>query len=523
MTAIRTKPSLASHTEHHINAKLPWKHKQRLLAGVATLALLTAGSVYTVSAQTTPGGTVFGAGPSARAPAEPTAVPGFVDLVAAVRPAVVSVRVKARAAINSINDGDEDNPFEGTPFEKFFKDYRGPDGQHMLPKGGRRTRPLVQGQGSGFFISPDGYIVTNNHVVDHAVKVEVLTDSGATYDAKVIGTDARSDLALIKVDGRTDFDYVKLANATPKIGEWVVAMGNPFGLGGTVTAGIVSAEGRDIGSGPYDDYIQIDAPVNRGNSGGPTFNLKGEVIGVNTAIYSPSGGSVGIAFDIPASTVANIIPQLQKRGYVARGWLGVQIQPVTKEIADSLGLKSATGALVAEPQPGGPAARAGLKSGDVITSIDAAEVTDGRALARRIAALGPNKAVTLHVIRDGKTQTIDVKLGQLADQKTRKASGDDGSRDQFGSLGLALAPASQVEGAGEQGLAVVAVDPSGKAAEFGIMPGDIILRAGNTAVSSPHDLAAAMSHAKAAGRKNTLLVVKHDKADRFVAVPVALG
>jgi len=197
-------------------------------------------------------------------------------------------------------------------------------------------------------------------------------------------------------------------------------MGNPFGLGGTVTAGIVSAQGRDIGSGSYDDYIQIDAPVNRGNSGGPTFNLKGEVIGVNTAIYSPSGGSVGIAFDIPAATVASVIPQLQKSGHVTRGWLGVQIQPVTEEVADSLGLKAAAGALVAEPQPGSPAAAAGLKPGDIITNVDGNEVKDPRDLARRIASLGPNKSVDLRVMRNGKEHSIRLKLGQLADAETRR-------------------------------------------------------------------------------------------------------
>src|SRR5215831_7136566 len=273
------------------------KFKRRLLAGVATVALLAAGSAYTLhaySADAHLGGTPFGASSAARVPATPISLPGFADLVTAVRPAVVSVRVNADDAAHQVADGDDSNPFEGTPFEKYFRDFRGPNGQ-----------------GSGFFISPDGYIVTNNHVVDHAVKVEVLTDSGATFDAKVIGTDAKSDLALIKVEGHTDFPFVKLAAATPQIGEWVVAMGNPFGLGGTVTAGIVSAHGRDIGSGPYDDYIQIDAPVNRGNSGGPTFNLKGEVIGVNTAIYSPSGGSVGVGFDIPAAIAKDVIARLK--------------------------------------------------------------------------------------------------------------------------------------------------------------------------------------------------------------------
>src|SRR5262252_7454538 len=401
------------------------KFKRRLLAGVATVALLAAGSAYTMgaySADAHRSGSPFGASSAARAPATQITLPGFADLVTAVRPAVVSVRVKAESAAHQTADSDDGDALE--PFDKFFKEFRGPNGQRMEP-GQEGRRQFVRGQGSGFFISQDGYIVTNNHVVDHAVKVEVIADSGATFDAKVIGTDAKSDLALIKVDGHGDFPFVKLADSTPKIGEWVVAMGNPFGLGGTVTAGIVSAQDRDIGSGPYDNYIQIDAPVNRGNSGGPTFNLKGEVIGVNTAIYSPSGGSVGIAFDVPASTVASVIPQLQKHGHVVRGWLGVNIQPVTKEIADSLGLKTPMGALVSDPQSGGPAARAGLKSGDVIVRVDASEIKDPRELARKIAGMGPGTAVALSIIRDGNEQTINLKLGELADQKLRKTSSDE--------------------------------------------------------------------------------------------------
>lgn len=527
MTNIPTESDVPAATARRGIGAVQSKFKRHLLGGVAVLALLASGSVYSVraySADTLLGGNPFGASSAARAPTTPMVMPGFTDLVTAVKPAVVSVRVKADAAAHPVADRDDGNPMEGTPFEKFFKDFRGPNGQGMMPnQRGRQPRQFVQGQGSGFFVSADGYIVTNNHVVDHAVKVEVLTDSGASFDAKVIGTDAKSDLALIKVDGHTDFAFVKLADASPKIGEWVVAMGNPFGLGGTVTAGIVSAQGRDIGSGPYDDYIQIDAPVNRGNSGGPTFNLKGEVIGVNTAIYSPSGGSVGIAFDIPASTVASVIPQLQKNGHVVRGWLGVQIQPVTREIADSLGLKAAVGALVAEPQAGGPAAKAGLKSGDVIASVDAVEVKDPRDLARKIAAMGPNKAVALSIIRDGKEQTVNLKLGQLNDQTVRKASADDRGGHQLSSLGLTLAPAAEVEGAGEKGLAVVGVDPSGKAAELGFQQGDIILKAGNKAVSRPEDLTAAMSEAKAAGRKNALLMVKREQADLYVAVPVVVG
>jgi serine protease Do len=501
----------------------PSTTRKRLLAGVATLALLAAGSGYTLHAYSAEpnAGHPFGAPSSARAPAAPATMPGFTDLVSAVKPAVVSVRVKADAAAHQIAHGTEGNPFEGTPFERFFKEFRGPNGEGMMPGlGGRQQPQLVQGQGSGFFISPDGYAVTNNHVVDNAVQVEVVTDAGTSFDAKVVGTDPKTDLALIKVDGRTDFPYVKLTDAKPKIGEWVVAMGNPFGLGGTVTAGIVSAEGRDIGSGPYDDYIQIDAPVNRGNSGGPTFNLRGEVIGVNTAIFSPSGGSVGIAFDIPASTVADVIPQLQHNGHVVRGWLGVQIQPVTQEIADSLGLKSASGALVTEPQSGSPAAKAGLKSGDVITAVNSVEVKDPHGLARQIAAVGPHKGVTLDIVRDGKMQTVNVNLGELAERNARKASVEDHGRHQLGHLGLTLAPAADVAGAGDKGLVIVNVDPNGKGAELGFQQGDVILKAGSKDLTDAADLTAAMSEAKAAGRKSTLVMVSRDHSDRYVAVPV---
>jgi serine protease Do len=502
--------TMSTNVHHHaIRSQL----QRRLLTCTAVVALLAAGSGYALHAHSAEG-SPFGTPSAARVPAAPSVMPGFADLVSAVKPAVVSVRIRA-VAVDRF--GGQESPFEGTPFEKFFKDFRkgfpGPNGQGQ-------PKQFVQGQGSGFFISPDGYIVTNNHVVDSAAKVEVTTDSGATFDAKVVGIDPKTDLALIKVDGHNDFPFVRLADAKPKVGEWVVAMGNPFGLGGTVTAGIVSAEGRDIGSGPYDDYIQIDAPVNRGNSGGPTFNLKGEVIGVNTAIYSPSGGSVGIAFDVPASTVASVIPQLQKAGHVVRGWLGVQIQPVTQDIADSLGLKSAVGALVANPQPGSPAAEAGLKSGDVITRIDSADIKDARDLARRIAAMEPHKDVTLSIIRGGKEQAVKVTLGRLAEQNVRKASADDRSEHTLGSLGLTLAPAAEVEGAGEKGLAIVNVDPDGKAAELGLQRGDVIRKAGSRDLVSPADLGTAMAEARAAGRKHTLVMVSRNHTDRYVALPV---
>ena len=286
---------------------------------------------------------------------------GFADIVEKVKPAVISVRVKIDQPANS-SGGDDASPFPpGSPFEKFFRQF----GMPSMPNG----HEIITGQGSGFFISSDGYAVTNNHVVQNAENVQVTTDDGKTFKAKVIGTDPRTDLALIKIDGN-NFPYVKLADTTPRVGDWVLAVGNPFGLGGTVTAGIVSARGRDIGAGPYDDFIQIDAPVNKGNSGGPTFDVDGNVIGVNTAIFSPSGGSVGIAFAIPADTVKSVIAQLRDKGSVTRGWIGVQIQSVTPDIADSMGLKQATGALVSEPQKDSPAAKAGIASGDVITSVN---------------------------------------------------------------------------------------------------------------------------------------------------------
>jgi serine protease Do len=448
--------------------------------------------------------------------------PNFADLVERVRPAVVSVRVKIDGGgdiaqvFGDQGQGGDQNPFEGTPFEKFFKKFgKGKPGD----KGGREHGPLAQAQGSGFFVSADGYIVTNNHVVDSAVEVEIVTDDDKTMTAKVIGTDPKTDLALIKVE-TSEHPYLKLAKSKPRIGEWVVAVGNPFGLGGTVTAGIVSAEGRDIGSGPYDDFIQIDAPVNKGNSGGPTFNLKGEVIGVNTAIFSPSGGSVGIAFDIPSTTVAQIIPQLKDGGKVDRAWLGVQIQPVTSDIAESIGLQVAKGALIAQPQADSPGAKAGLKAGDVITEVNSDEIADARDLARKIGNMKPGTTVKLSVYRDGKTEAVSVTLGELKDAKTQKASLKPEKADQLSALGLELMPANSVDGAGDEGVAVTGVDGSGKGADLGFAVGDVILKVGGKSVATPKDLTAAMADLKSSGKKSALYLVKRNDEQRFVLVPV---
>ena len=319
---------------------------------------------------------------------------GFADIVEKVKPAVISVRVKVDGGQQTTGLGDNEVP---PGLREFFRRFGMPDMPNGSPKGQNHGHNIITGQGSGFFISADGYAVTNNHVVEKAESVQVTTDDGKTHTAKVIGTDPRTDLALIKVEGGP-FPYVKLSDKSPRIGDWVLAVGNPFGLGGTVTAGIVSARGRDIGASAYDDFIQIDAPVNKGNSGGPTFDTDGNVIGVNTAIFSPSGGSVGIAFAIPADTVNSVISQLKEHGSVTRGWIGVQIQPVTQDIADSLGLKKAEGALVAEPQADSPAKKAGIEAGDVITAVDGKQVKDARDLAKKIGALAPKTSVKLAIL-----------------------------------------------------------------------------------------------------------------------------
>jgi serine protease Do len=340
-------------------------------------------------------------------------VPSFADVIEQVKPAVVAVKVKVQNV--AARDDDNDNPGlstpdlpPGHPMERFFRQFR--DGQRGdRSERGQRPRQFGQSLGSGFFISADGYVVTNNHVIDKASEVQVTMDDGKTLDAKVIGTDPKTDLALLKVEG-SDFPYVRLAGRKARIGDWVVAIGNPFGLGGTVTAGIVSAQHRDIGAGPYDDFIQIDASVNKGNSGGPTFNLSGEVVGVNTAIFSPSGGNVGIAFAIPASTVDQIVTALKDKGSVTRGFIGVQMQPVTKEIAEAIGLKEPRGALVAEAIKDGPAAKAGIKTGDTILAVDGEPIKEAKDLSRKVAQVAPGKSLSITLYRDGKERSVTLEV-----------------------------------------------------------------------------------------------------------------
>ena len=457
---------------------------------------------------------------SPNAAAQAPAVPNFVDLVQAVKPAVVSVRVKSDVTPQVSSGDGGTNPFEGTPFEPFFRQFS-PPGQGESDQGLRHR--YVQAQGSGFFISAEGHIVTNNHVVANAVQLQIVRDDGAVLDAKVIGTDPKTDLALLKVEGKNAFPFVTFADDLPKTGEWVIAMGNPFGLGGTVTAGIVSAMGRDIGSGPYNDFLQIDAAVNRGNSGGPTFDMNGRVIGVNTAIYSPSGGSVGIAFDIPATTVKPVIAQLKERGFVERGWIGVQVQPVTKEIADGLGMKETEGALVSGTQPDSPAAKVGLKVGDVITTLNGSKVKDARDLARQVAGMAPNSPVQIGFLRDGNEQTAQVTIAQLQDQPKpkRETPPQSGANPQSSRLGIAVAPAARVMGIGEQGVAIIRVDPSGKGAEAGLRPGDVIVQLGGKDISSPEEVTRAFDAATAQKKQHVLALVRREDREMFIALPTS--
>jgi serine protease Do len=452
-------------------------------------------------------------------PAPAQIAPGsFADVVDRVSPAVVSVKVKITEDIAD-SDGPQTMPNipKGDPLERFFRQF----GENGMP---HQAHPRTgMAQGSGFFISADGYIVTNNHVVEHATDVQVTMQDGTIVPAKVIGTDKKTDLALLKVNGGDKpYAYVPWSDHSPRVGDWVIAVGNPFGLGGTVTAGIVSARGRDIGAGHYDDFLQIDAPVNRGNSGGPTFNTEGQVVGVNTAIFSPSGGSVGIGFAIPAEVAKDVVASLKTNGSVARGWIGIQIQPVTSDIADSLGLKSTKGALVAEPQKGSPAIQAGIKSGDVITAVNGDQVDGPRELARKIASMGPDKKVDLTIWRDGGEKTIGMTLGSLPNEKEADAGPStqpsDTAHSKLASLGVELAPAASMAGAGKDGVVISDLDPDGVAAQKGMKVGDVILDVGGKTVSKPADVTAAIDDAKKSGHKAVLMRVKSGDQVHFVAL-----
>jgi len=434
---------------------------------------------------------------------------GFADIIQRVAPAVVSIDVRRPAPAQT----DLTQLFPGLPFPFRFG---------VPEDGGKAPRPDARISGSGFFISATGYIVTNNHVVENATKVSVRLNDGRELDAKIVGRDALTDLAVLKVEG-SGFSYVSFeTRARPRVGDWVIAMGNPFGLGGTATSGIISAYGRDIGEA-YVDYLQIDAPINHGNSGGPTFDVHGQVIGVNTAIYSPSGGSVGIGFAIPADVADRITKQLIASGSVTRGYIGATIQTITPDIADSLGLKGRKGALVAEVTVGGPADKAGVKAGDAILALNGQPLSSSADLTRRVGEARPGERLALQIQRDGRALTLGLVAGERpadsAQAKVQPASED--------VLGLAVEPLddntrSQL-GLGDKvsGVVVTRIKPGSDAADKGLRPGDVITRASDRPVASRQDLQAAVEAARKLGRSSALLRVWRN--GRALFVPVAIG
>lgn len=452
----------------------------------------------------------------------------FADIAEKLLPTVVNI-----STTQTIKEqrGPEMPQFPpGSPFEEFFKDFL--DRQHSDRERGPRPRKATS-LGSGFIIDPAGLIVTNNHVIADADEINVILHDDTVLKAKIVGRDGKTDLALLKVESKAPLPATKWGNSdTMRIGDWVLAIGNPFGLGGTVTAGIISARARDIGSGPYDDYLQTDASINRGNSGGPMFNVNGEVIGINTAIYSPSGGSVGIGFAIPATMARQVIEDLRKNGRTRRGWLGVHIQSVTDDIAESLGLKDSKGALVASITPGGPAAKSGFKPGDVVLKFDGKDVSEMKRLPRIVAETAIGKPVDVEIWRDGKRQTIKVTIGELPDDEAQPAktgknnAPNEGTVRKLTGLGMALATVTPElrdrldlpDSA--KGVAIVDIDPEGIAAEVGLRPGDLIVEVLQREVKDPAEVAARIEEARKAGRKSVLILAETKGGTRFVVLPL---
>jgi len=454
------------------------------------------------------------------------AAPSFAEVAARVTPAVVNV------AVSNSGDGDGYGPSleipelpDGSPhgqlFRRFFEQGQGHHQGIPHPRG-------AKGQGSGFVVDPDGYIVTNHHVVDGADEVTVILNDGTRLKAQVKGADPKTDLALLKVDAGRPLPTVTFGtSASAQVGDWVLAVGNPFGLGGSVSAGIISARGRDINSGPYDDYLQIDAPINRGNSGGPLFDAQGQVIGVNAAIFSPSGGNVGIGFAIPADMAKQVVAQLRDQGRVDRGWLGVEIQPVTEEIAEGIGVKSGQGTLVAAVMPESPAAKAGLRPGDLILRAGETEIADAKALSRLIAATPAGTSLSLEVYRDGGKQQVPLVVGAMVPDERIAAAPEAKSEKTGARLGLYLAPLTPEAreamklGKDSQGVVVARVEKDSPAERAGIEPGSLISMVGQQEVDAPEDVVKAVQGAAAEQRTTILLRVEQDGQRRFVAVRLA--
>lgn len=461
-----------------------------------------------------------------------TAPDGFANLAEKLLPAVVNI--STTQSVNRDGNGVPQMPKlpPGSPFEEFFKEFF--DRQQQRRDTPRRKATSL---GSGFIIDAKGLIVTNNHVIEGADEIAVVMHDDRRLEAKVVGRDAKTDLALLQVKSSKPLPFVTFGDSDKsRVGDWVVAIGNPFGLGGTVTAGIISARARNINAGPYDDFIQTDASINRGNSGGPMFNLDGKVIGINTAIYSPSGGSVGIGFSIPANLAKPIIDQLIEFGRARRGWLGVRIQTVTDELAESLGLPKAQGALVANLTEGGPAEKAKVLVGDVILTFDGKEIEEMRNLPRIVAETPVGKATKVVVWRKGKEVSLTVKLGEFPEEEkiaavSTKDNGTPKPASSHKTLGLTLAPVTAELRArfnlddNTKGVVVTDVDPDSPAAENGVRPGDIVRKVGpnQTAVKSAVQVVRSVQQARKAKRKRMLFLFERDGNSRFVALSVGTG
>ena len=496
--------------------------RRALAVGVASglcVALIASGGMPAAQAQlfSSPKTTVET--PMGRAPLT------FADIVERVKPAVVSIhatktgRVTMRRLPNRRPRPGGPNFFpdlpEDHPLNEFFK--------NMPRDFGNVPSPRRAATGSGFVISADGYVITNNHVIDGADEITVSFDEKEKLTAELVGTDARTDLALLKIKSTRKFPFVKLSDKPARVGDWVLAVGNPFGLGGTVTAGIVSALARNIGAGPY-DYLQIDAAVNRGNSGGPAFNLSGEVVGINTAIYSPSGGNVGIAFAVPAATAKTVVAELKKHGKVTRGWLGVKIRNVDSNAVASLGLKDDRGALVAEVTENGPAAGAGIRAYDVIKSVNDRPIENSKDLSLRIAQFRPGTTVNITVYRANAEKTIKVNLGTFPTSGSklanRKKSASPSAASSSDVLGMSLEAAT---GNGEKGLRITALKSDGAGGKSGLSVGDIITHANQVPVAKVDDLKAAIKDAMARKRPKIMLGVRSKNQRKLVYVEIGKG
>ncbi|HEV2303863.1 MAG TPA: DegQ family serine endoprotease [Stellaceae bacterium] len=475
------------------------------------------------------------------AASRPAAVPAaliqqesFAPLVKQVLPAVVNISVTQKSGSAAVSGGNM-VPFPdvpNSPFNEFmrrFFDQQGRGGgRHFFEFPGPQAKRIALG--SGFIVDPKGYVVTNNHVVGDAARVQVILQDGHKYRAKIIGRDPKTDLAVVKIDAGKPLPYVPFGDSgAAQIGDWVMAVGNPFGLGGTVTTGIISARGRNIDSGPFDDFLQIDAPINRGNSGGPTFNLQGQVIGINTAIYSPNGGSVGIGFAIPSNEAKTIVAQLIEHGTIKRGWLGVQIQQVTPAIAASLGLARGHGALIAVVKPGSPGAKAGLKQGDVILSFNGHDIVRLRDLPRYVAEASPHSGASMTVWRDGKKLEMQATVGNLANNE-QVASAGGGEAEQAptaaSALGMHFAALTdrvrQELGVGKQvrGVVITRVDNGSVADNDGLASGDIVVAINQTPVGTPEEAAQELQKIAKSTKKSALLLLNRHGVTEYVGVTV---